>query len=58
MFQAHKEIIWHITCEECKYYFSHATMMENEKIDRRDLHCPSCGKKQPVIVYKDLEKEL
>ena len=52
MFKAHKEIIWHITCAFCKFYWTYATMEEKYRIDRGNFHCPSCGAKSSVKVDK------
>jgi len=51
-FQSSKEIIWHITCSSCKFYFTLPTMEEKYMIDRGQLHCPGCGKKQGVKIIK------
>ena len=45
MFRAQKEIIWHLTCTVCKFYWTYATMDEKYKIDRGQFHCPNCGQK-------------
>ena len=47
MFKAHKEIIWHLTCNCCKYYFTLASM-DQRWTPRGFIHCPGCGKKQTV----------
>ena len=44
MFRAVKETIWHLTCINCKNWFTYATM-EKMKIERFTFHCPHCGKK-------------
>jgi len=48
MIKAEKEIIWHLTCTQCKGHWSYATMEENYCIERGNLHCPHCGKKESV----------
>ena len=48
MIKAEKEIIWHLTCNQCKGHWSYATMEENYCIERGNLHCPHCGKKESV----------
>jgi rRNA maturation endonuclease Nob1 len=56
MFNAVKEIIWHLTCTNCKGWFTFATMEENYCIDRTTFHCPHCGNKarcQPKEVDND-----
>jgi len=45
MFNAVKEIIWHLTCASCKGWFTFATMEEKYCIERTTFHCPHCGKK-------------
>lgn len=47
MFKATKEVIWHLTCQKCKNWFTYATM-ERMKIDRFTFHCPHCGHKGNV----------
>lgn len=49
MFRAHKEIIWHLTCEKCKTYFTIATMEENYSVDKSSFYCIGCGTKQKVL---------
>jgi len=44
MFTVVKEIIWHLTCNNCKGWFTYATM-EKMCIDRYTFHCPHCGQK-------------
>jgi len=53
-FTAHLEYIFHITCNNCKAYFTWAVMNKNFKIDRGQYYCPKCGKKGSV----ELEKEV
>jgi len=45
MFNAVKEIIWHLTCTQCKGWFTFATMEDKYCIERTTFHCPHCGKK-------------
>lgn len=52
MIKAQKEIIWHLTCEKCKGYWSYATMEQRYCIDRGYKHCPHCGEKSDVKVQK------
>lgn len=42
-FKAHLEYIYHITCNQCKGYFTYAVMQKNFKIDRGKYWCPKCG---------------
>ncbi len=44
MFNAVKEIIWHLTCTSCSNWFTYATMEEKLRIERYTFHCPHCGK--------------
>mgnify|MGYP001596784937 CR=1 FL=1 len=44
MFRVTKETIWHLTCTECKNWFSYATS-EKMKADRHRFSCPHCGHK-------------
>jgi len=54
MFTAVKEIIWHLTCTNCKNWFTYATMEDRLCIDRFTFHCPHCGKSGGV--KKDSKK--
>ena len=40
-----KEIIWHVTCDTCNFYWTMPTMEEKLKIETREYHCPLCGSK-------------
>jgi len=44
IFRAQKEILWHLTCTECKFYFTYPTMEEKYQIDRGTWTCPKCKK--------------
>jgi len=46
--RASMEIIWHLTCGECSFYWTYPTMNVHESIDARPMHCPLCGAKSPV----------
>ena len=48
MFKAVKEIIWHLTCQQCNNWFTYATMEDKLCIDRYQFHCPHCGSKGNV----------
>ena len=50
MFNAVKEIIWHLTCSKCSNWFTYATMEENLCIERLQFTCPHCGQKSPVEI--------
>ena len=47
-FTAHLEYLFHITCSECKFYWTYASMIKNFDIERRDFHCPNCGQKNRI----------
>ena len=47
-FESHLEYINHITCQICKYYWTHATMDPKFEISRGEYHCPCCGRKGAV----------
>ena len=46
--RAHKEIIWHLTCGNCHYYWTYPTMNDDEDVTLRSFHCPLCGEKNKV----------
>lgn len=46
MIRAQKEIIWHLTCNNCKFYWTMATMDDKFCINRGEYYCPCCGSKQ------------
>lgn len=54
MIRAQKEIIWHLTCTSCKYYWSFPTMNENYKIEVGQIYCPGCGMKCCVEIDKQI----
>jgi predicted RNA-binding Zn-ribbon protein involved in translation (DUF1610 family) len=43
-FSLSREIIWHITCGQCGFYWTYPTMQTDEKLTDRKWHCPLCGK--------------
>ena len=47
-FSAHLEYLFHITCSECQFYWTYASMEKRVDIEKKDLHCPNCGRKNPV----------
>ena len=53
-FKAHLEYIYHITCNQCKGYFTYAVMHKKFKIDRGKYWCPRCGQSGKV----NLEDEV
>jgi hypothetical protein len=49
-----KEVIWHLTCGECSYYWTYPTMQLDENINDKTFHCPLCGIKNQVTVDDSL----
>jgi hypothetical protein len=41
-----KEIIWHLTCCECKNHWSYATTEAKWEPYNRIIYCPHCGARQ------------
>ena len=39
------EYIFHITCKNCKFYWTYATMEKNLNIKKLPFFCPNCGEK-------------
>ena len=54
-FTAHLEYLFHITCSECKFYWTYASMTKNFDIERRDFHCPNCGQKNRIKLEGELD---
>ncbi|MBC6442493.1 MAG: hypothetical protein GDA53_05085 [Rhodobacteraceae bacterium] len=44
-FTAHAEYLFHITCENCKFYWTYASMQKAFDIRKGDYICPNCGVK-------------
>ena len=40
-----KEIIWHMSCGQCGYYWTVPTMHEEDNPTRRAWTCPLCATK-------------
>ncbi len=55
MFNAVKEIIWHLTCTSCNNWFTYATMEEKLRIERYSFHCPHCGVKGSTRINNEKE---
>jgi len=53
MFRTQKETIWHITCNNCSFYWTMPTMEEKLKMDDRQFTCPVCSKKGKVEEVKN-----
>ena len=47
-FSAHLEYLFHITYSECQFYWTYASMEKRFDIEKKDFHCPNCGRKNPV----------
>jgi len=41
-FRSHLEYINHITCSDCKHYWTHSTMDPNFQISSGEWFCPNC----------------
>lgn len=48
------EYIYHLTCKNCKFYWTYATMEQNFKIEKLNFFCPNCGVKGISIHEKEL----
>jgi Zn finger protein HypA/HybF involved in hydrogenase expression len=44
MFRAQKEIIWHLSCQNCGFYWTMPTMEEKLQIEKNKYSCPICQK--------------
>lgn len=44
-----KEIIWHMTCGSCSYYWTVPTMSEADNPARRSWTCPLCATKSDAV---------
>ena len=53
-FTAHLEYLFHITCSECKYYWTYAAMQKNFNIEKRQYHCPNCGHKGKIKLEAEI----
>lgn len=47
---ASKEVIWHLTCGECHYYWTYPTMQMAEDVEGKVFYCPLCGVQSKVSV--------
>lgn len=43
-----REIIWHMTCGACGYYWTVPTMEADNNPTRREWTCPLCATKSPA----------
>ena len=53
-FTAHLEYLFHITCSECKFYWTYAAMQKNFNIEKREYHCPNCGHKGKIKLENEI----
>lgn len=53
-FSAHLEYLFHITCSECKFYWTYAAMQKNFNIEKRTYHCPNCGHKGKIKLQDEI----
>ena len=52
--RASKEVIWHLTCGSCGYYWTYPTMQTHQDISSLSFHCPLCGKKAKISIENDV----
>ena len=53
-FTAHVEYLFHITCSECKFYWTYASMQKYFDIEKNEFFCPNCGAKGKIALSEDL----
>jgi hypothetical protein len=53
-FMAHLEYLFHLTCEECKFYWTYASMEKSFDITKNQFNCPNCGCKGKVELQAEL----
>ena len=53
-FVAHLEYLFHITCDNCKYYWTYASMKKSYNIEKKSYHCPNCGERGKVILQDEI----
>ena len=54
-FTAHLEYLFHITCDECKFYWTYAAMEKRFDITRRKYNCPNCGHKDTIKLNDEVK---
>ena len=47
-FTAHLEYLFHITCANCKFYWTYASMQKQFDIEKGYFYCPKCGQKNRI----------
>ena len=55
-FYAHIEYLFHITCSDCKFYWTYASMEKNFITKKRDFHSPNCGQKNRIRLEDDIKR--
>ena len=53
-FSAHLEYLFHITCSECKFYWTYASMEKSFDIEKRNFYCPNCGQKNRINIEAEV----
>ncbi len=53
-FSAHLEYLFHITCGECKFYWTYASMNKTFDITKKQYICQNCGSKNDVKLEEEL----
>ena len=53
-FTAHLEYLFHLTCDECKFYWTYASMEKSFDITKNQFNCPNCGCKSKVELQAEL----
>ena len=54
-FSAHLEYLFHITCDECKFYWTYAAMEKKFDITKRKYNCPNCGHKDTIKLNDEVQ---
>ncbi|MEM6276397.1 MAG: hypothetical protein AAF714_05565 [Pseudomonadota bacterium] len=53
-FSAHREYLFHITCRECGFYWTYASMESGFDIEKRGYSCPNCGHKGRIELQDEV----
>ena len=53
-FSAHLEYLFHITCSDCKFYWTYASMEKNFHIEKKVFYCPNCGQKNRINIEAEV----
>ncbi len=54
-FTAHLEYIFHITCDQCKFYWTQAVMQKGFDISKKPHFCPNCGRKNFIELQEEIK---